>query len=76
MPASENLIAMSGIEFVEFATRNPDSFGNVLVKLGFNAVAHHRSRRVYLYRQGELNLIINADQDMPRLWPFQAVEAS
>lgn len=64
MPASENPIAMSGIEFVEFATRNPDSFGNVLVKLGFNAIAHHRSRRVYLYRQGELNLIINADQDM------------
>lgn len=62
-PAGENPIAMSGIEFVEFATRDPDAFGSVLGKLGFTAIAQHRSRRVYLYRQGELNLIVNADQD-------------
>lgn len=61
---SENPIAMNGIEFVEFAARDPDSFGSVLGKLGFTAIAQHRSRRVYLYRQGELNLIVNADQDM------------
>lgn len=62
IPAGENPIAMSGIEFVEFATRDPDAFGSVLGKLGFTAIAQHRSRQVYLYRQGELNLIVNADQ--------------
>jgi len=30
IPTGENPIAMSGIEFVEFATRNPDAFGSVL----------------------------------------------
>lgn len=63
MQVSRNPIAMNGIEFVEFATRDPDPFGRILGKFGFAAVAQHRSRRVYLYRQGELNLIINADQD-------------
>ena len=61
--SSENPTAMCGIEFVEFVTRNPDAVGDVLVKLGFHAIAQHRSRRVYLYRQGTLNLIVNADQD-------------
>lgn len=63
VPANDNPIAMSGIEFVEFATRAPDAFGGILVKLGFRAIASHRSRRVYLYRQGGLNLVVNADRD-------------
>ncbi len=62
-PAPANPTAMDGIEFVEFATHDPDSFGDVLRKLGFSAIAQHRSRQVYLYRQGVLNLIVNADQD-------------
>jgi len=33
----------------------------VLQKMGFAAVARHRSREVMLYRQGSMNLIVNAD---------------
>ncbi len=56
-----NTLGMNGLEFVEFATANPESFGAVLEKLGFVRVARHRSRRVFLYRQGSMNVVVDAD---------------
>ena len=37
-----------------------EGFGALLQKLGFAAVARHRSREVLLYRQGGMNLMVNA----------------
>ena len=36
------------------------ALGNVLETMGFKPVARHRSREVLLYRQGDLNIIVNA----------------
>jgi 4-hydroxyphenylpyruvate dioxygenase len=55
-----NPVGMDGIEFVEYATPRPLEFGALVQKLGFVAVARHRSREVTLYRQGGMNLIVNA----------------
>lgn len=52
---------IEGIEFVEYATTRPKEFGASLVAMGFSAVAKHRSREVVLYRQGEMNVIVNSD---------------
>lgn len=52
---------IEGIEFVEYATRQPEAFGAVLEAMGFRPVARHRSRNVLLYRQGDVNVIINSD---------------
>jgi 4-hydroxyphenylpyruvate dioxygenase len=57
-----NPVGVDGIEFVEYATPRPQEFGALLQKLGFRAVARHRSREVMLYRQGAMNLIVNAHQ--------------
>ena len=57
---SANPVGVDGIEFVEYATPRPQEFGALLQKLGFQAVARHRSREVVLYRQGGMNLIVNA----------------
>ncbi|HVJ12248.1 MAG TPA: 4-hydroxyphenylpyruvate dioxygenase, partial [Burkholderiales bacterium] len=46
----------------EFATGQPQALGAVLQKIGFHAVARHRSREVVLYRQGTMNLIVNAHE--------------
>jgi 4-hydroxyphenylpyruvate dioxygenase len=51
---------MDGIEFIEFSTAKPQAFGQVLEMMGFRPVARHRSREVLLYRQGDMNIIINA----------------
>ncbi len=58
--APDNPLGMNGIEFIEFSTRKPQALGQVLEMLGFRPVARHRSREVLLYRQGDMNVIINA----------------
>jgi len=59
-PESSNPLGIDGIEFVEFATSQPQALGNLLQMMGFVPVARHRSREVTLYRQGGMNLIVNA----------------
>ncbi len=60
-----NPLGLAGIEFVEYATTRPQALGQVLETLGFKPVARHRSREVLLYRQGTMNIVINA-HDAPR----------
>jgi len=59
--AEENPLGMQGIEFIEYLSRHPDELGGVLSQLGFRLIARHRSRAVFLYRQAEMNIIVNAD---------------
>jgi 4-hydroxyphenylpyruvate dioxygenase len=58
-PASE----YNGIEFLEFAV--DESLGaklsNWLERLGFVKAGQHRSKSVSLLRQGDINLILNAE---------------
>ena len=55
-----NPIGLDGIEFIEYATARPQALGQVLEMTGFRPVARHRSREVLLYRQGGVNIVVNA----------------
>lgn len=55
-----NPIGLDGIEFIEYVTAKPQALGQVLENMGFRPVARHRSREVLLYRQGAINIIVNA----------------
>jgi 4-hydroxyphenylpyruvate dioxygenase len=55
-----NPLGLDGIEFIEYATSRPQALGQVLEMMGFKPVARHRSREVLLYRQGSMNVVINA----------------
>lgn len=55
-----NPLGLDGIEFIEYVTARPQALGHVLEMMGFRPVARHRSREVLLYRQGGLNVVINA----------------
>lgn len=55
-----NPVGLDGIEFIEYATSKPQALGQVLEMMGFRPVARHRSREVLLYRQGDLNIVVNA----------------
>jgi len=57
-----NPLGLDGIEYIEYTTTQPQALGQVLENLGFRPVARHRSREVTLYRQGEMNLVVNAHQ--------------
>lgn len=62
-PMPENPLGIDGIEFIEYATEEPLALGAILERMGFVLTARHRSREVVLYRQGDMNIIINADPD-------------
>lgn len=64
---AHNPLGLSGIEFVEYSTSKPQALGQVLEMMGFRPIARHRSREVLLYRQGEMNVIVNAHvSSLPR----------
>jgi 4-hydroxyphenylpyruvate dioxygenase len=55
----DNPMGLMGFEFVEFASPTPNVLEPVFEKLGFTKVATHRSKNVSLFRQGEINFIVN-----------------
>jgi 4-hydroxyphenylpyruvate dioxygenase len=52
-------MGLTGFEFVEFASPTPGVLEPVFEALGFSKVAVHRSKDVVLYRQGDINFIVN-----------------
>lgn len=67
VPEASNRLGLAGIEFIEYATSRPQALGQVLETMGFRPVARHRSREVTLYRQGDMNLVVNANPDDARV---------
>jgi 4-hydroxyphenylpyruvate dioxygenase len=56
-------MSTDGFEFVEYAAPDPASLRALFERMGFPAVAHHRSKNVTLHKQGDVNFIINAEPD-------------
>ncbi len=59
----DNPMGTDGFEFIEYAAPDPAAMGKVFESFGFTAIAKHRTKNVTLYRQGEINFIINAEPD-------------
>ena len=55
----ENPLKTDGFEFVEYASNKPEQLAELFTQLGFVAIARHRSKNVTLYRQGDINFILN-----------------
>src|SRR5260221_13838079 len=58
-----NPMGTDGFEFVEYAAPDPAALGALFEKMGFTPIARHRHKRVTLYRQGDINFIINSEPD-------------
>jgi len=67
----DNPMGLEGFEFVEFASPTPGVLEGVFEALGFTRVATHRSKDVALYRQGEINFIVN-NEPKSVAWYFAA----
>jgi len=59
----DNPLGIRGFEFVEYAAPDADLLHDLFRRLGFTAVAKHRDREVTLYRQGEINFLVNEEPD-------------
>ena len=61
MNAHENPMRLDGFEFVEFAAVDGGSLENIFEMLGFCLVARHRSKAASLWRQNDINFVINEE---------------
>lgn len=52
-----------GFEFVEFAAPDPRILERDFQQMGFIPTAVHRTKKITLYQQGDINFIINAEPD-------------
>ena len=61
----ENPMGLMGFEFIEFASPTPGVLEPMFEMLGFTLVAKHRSKDVVLYRQNDINFIVNREPNSP-----------
>jgi len=61
--AWDNPLGIQGYEFIEFASPDAPALGRTLERFGFAAIAQHRHKAVRLFRQGEMNFIVDAEPD-------------
>jgi 4-hydroxyphenylpyruvate dioxygenase len=61
----ENPMGLCGFEFVEFSAPEKGILEPVFECVGFQRVANHRTKDVCLYRQGNINFIINYEPQSP-----------
>ena len=61
----DNPIGLDGFEFIEFSAPQKGALEPVFDTMGFTHVASHRSKNVDLWRQGDINIIINYEPKSP-----------
>ena len=59
----ENPMGTDGFEFVEYTAPDTEALKRLFEQMGFQKVARHRSKNVMLFRQGDINFIVNAEPD-------------
>ena len=58
-----NPMGTDGFEFVEYGAPDPRMLVRHFEAMGFVAIARHRAKEVTLYRQGDINFIVNAEPE-------------
>jgi len=56
-----NPMGTDGFEFVEFTSPDPVALEDLFQRMGFAKIGRHRSKAVSLFRQGDVNFIVNGD---------------
>jgi 4-hydroxyphenylpyruvate dioxygenase len=57
----ENPLALDGLDFIEFASPDESILENMMVRLGMKLVAKHKTKAMRLYRQHDVNFVINSE---------------
>src|SRR5258708_19744434 len=59
----DNPMGTEGFEFVEYTAPDTAALARLFEMMGFTAAARHRSKDVTLYRQGDVNFVLDAEPD-------------
>ena len=60
---TDNPMNLDGFHYIEFCAPEKGSLESVFEMLGFTQVARHRSKDVHLWRQGEIDFVINYEPE-------------
>ena len=65
VPDMPDRVRASGIEFIEFAAdeKEAEDLGAQLTALGFQKAGRHIAKDVMLWRQGDINIVINTERE-------------
>lgn len=59
--AQGNPVGLDGIEFVEYATSKPEVMRKLFENFGFKKLANHKTQKIELWRQGDINFLLNTE---------------
>jgi 4-hydroxyphenylpyruvate dioxygenase len=57
---AKNPAGTDGFEFVEFAHPQPRKLEELFMRMGYSPVARHKTNNVTVWRQGDINYVVNA----------------
>ncbi len=60
---ARNPVGTDGFEFVEFCHPEPQILEKLFTRMGYSEVAKHRSKAVSVWRQGDINYLVNRESD-------------
>ena len=58
---SDNPVGLNGMEFIEYVGPDASLFKKLFQKLGMQAIAKHKTKNITLYRQNEINFLLNQE---------------
>ncbi|WP_424983572.1 4-hydroxyphenylpyruvate dioxygenase [Maritalea sp. S77] len=59
----ENPAGTDGFEFVEYAHDEPEKLEALFTKMGYTPVAKHKTKNITVWRQGDINYLLNGEKD-------------
>lgn len=59
---ADNPMGTDGFEFVEYAHPKPAELHALFKRMGFTPVARHRTKTITVYRQGDINYLVNEEK--------------
>ena len=62
---SDNPLGLDGFEFLEFCAPEEGILEPAFERMGFSLIARHRSKDVRLWRQGNINFVVNYEPRSP-----------
>src|ERR1700739_4320568 len=57
--SADNPMGTDGFEFVEYTHPNPEALHTLFKLMGYVAVARHKTKKITVYRQGDINYLVN-----------------
>ncbi len=63
MSNGSNPCGLDGIEFVEYTGPNRNDLAKLFAAFGFEKIADHKEKSIELFRQGDINFLLNSEKN-------------